>query len=220
MNILIIGGSSGLGLELGLALKKRYKVFVTGRKNRSSDSGLYFIPFNIDSSGQMARKIEKLLSQVKHVDFLIYATGFYQDGLIDDLSEKDIRNMIDVGLTAPALILQKFLRKQKKLSGFIAISSTSGQIPRMREPIYAAIKSGLNMLAYSVSLDKRIRKTLIASPAGMKTNFWKDKKRKGILLDPKWVVGKIIAEFQKKFAYKHMLILREPPRTEIVEERL
>lgn len=219
-NVLIIGGTSGLGLELGLLLKSKYKVFVTGRKGRPTDPEISFLRLNIDSSQGLSAKIKKLLSRVKRVDLLIYAAGFYQSGTISELPEKEISNMIAVGLYTPAVILQKILLKQKKLAGFIAISSTSSRIPRLNEPVYSAIKSGINMLANSVSLDKRVEKTLVASPAGMRTNFWKGNKRKGVLLDPKWLAEKILREFQKKFSYKHIMILRDPPRLRDIEKRL
>lgn len=220
MNTLIMGGGSGLGLELGMLLKKNYKVFVTGRKNTPQDTELHFMLFTVDHSDKFFRQIEKIISQVKPIDLFIYAVGFYQNGTITDLNGHNIQQTINTGIIAPAIFLQKILQKQKQLKGFIAISSTSGQTPRLREPIYAASKAGLNMLADSIALDKRVAKTLLVSPAGMDTNFWRGKKRKGRLLDPKWVAEKIIKEFQKKFSYKHMLILREPPRVKILEKRL
>jgi len=211
INALIIGGSSGLGLELGLFLAEYCNVFVTGRKDPQKKQ-LHFIPLEIKKSHLLSSDLDRVLTRVGAVELLIYAAGFHQDGAISDLEDSDIIAMINVKLTAPAMLLQKILRKQKKLSGFIAITSTSQLTPRLREPVYAAASAGLGMLARSVSLDKRVVKTLVAAPAGMKTNFWKGKTRKGVLLEPRWVAERIIDLYKMKFAFKQVLILREPPR--------
>lgn len=214
MNALIIGGSSGLGLELGLLLAKRFNVFITGRKNPREKS-LCFIPLEIKKSRLLSSDLDRVLAQVGAVDLLIYAAGFHQDGAISDLEDDDITAMLNIKLTAPAMILQRILRRQKKLSGFIAVISTSQLTPRLREPVYAAVNAGLGMLARSVSLDKRVVKTLVVAPAGMKTNFWKGKARKGILLEPRWVAEQILDLYKGKFTYKQVLILREPPRAKV-----
>ncbi len=74
------------------------------------------------------------------------------------------------------------------------------------------------MLAHSVSLDKRIGKTLVAGPAGMNTTFWKGHDRGPDLLSPKWVATQILNEHKGYFHYKCIRILRSPPRVKVVEE--
>lgn len=214
MNVLIVGGSSGLGLELGLLLAQHHKVFVTGRKD-SRKKQLRFIPLEIKMSHLLSNDLDRVLTHVGAIDILIYAAGFYQDGTMDDLEDSDITDMINVKLTAPAMLLQKILRKQKRLSGFVVITSTSQWKPRLREPIYAAVNAGLGMLARSASLDERVVKTLVVAPAGMRTNFWKGKTREGILLEPRWVAERILDFYKGTFTYKCICILREPPRIEI-----
>ncbi|MDO8676869.1 MAG: SDR family NAD(P)-dependent oxidoreductase [Candidatus Azambacteria bacterium] len=216
INALIIGGSSGLGLELGLLLAKRYNIFITGRKDPRKKQ-LRFISLEIKNPHLLSDDLDRVFTHIGAVDLLIYAAGFYQDGAISDLEDGDITAMINIKLTAPAMMLQRILQRQKKLSGFIAITSTSQSIPRLREPMYAAANAGLCMLARSVSLDnKRVVKTLVVAPAGMKTSFWKGKAREGALLEPRWVAERIIDLYKGKFAYKQACILREPPRVKMM----
>ena len=127
--------------------------------------------------------------------------------------------MVRVGLTSPAMMLQRILQKQEHLDGFIAVTSTSQSVPRLREPVYTAAKAGLGMLAKSVSLDPQVSKTLVVAPAGMKTNFWKGAEREGELLEPQWVAKQIINLYEGGFAYKYARILRGPPRVEAIDER-
>lgn len=217
---LIIGGTSGLGLELAKKLKTEYqKVIIVGR-NDPKEPFLSFIKIDITKFNEPQEYNRFYFDMLPYgsIDLFIYAAGFYQKGTLKKLSGKEIENMITVGLRVPIHILQRILYR-RNLPGFIAITSTSQWTPRADEPVYTAVKAGLGMLAKSVSLDSQIEKVLVVAPAGMKTNFWK-KTDKDIstMLDPVWVADQILVQYKDNFKYRFIKILREPPRTEITEQ--
>lgn len=77
--------------------------------------------------------------------------------------------------------------------------------------------------ANSLSLDPRVKKTLVAGPAGIATNFWHgtDKKQHDTsrMLSPDWV-AKAIDQLRKgDYTYAFARILREPARIELQEIR-
>ena len=88
-HILIIGGSSGLGLELA----ERYvalghTVAVTGRKDPVKPQ-IKFINFSIDSNGSdLPKKIDSVVSQFPEVNTLVYAAGYYQEGHLDKITDE------------------------------------------------------------------------------------------------------------------------------------
>ncbi len=218
-NVLVIGGSSGLGLEIALIFAKNNKVFVTGRHDPKDDR-VTFLRLDLDSDS-LGQGVTQLLTELPCIDTLAYAAGFYQEGKISDLSDADIEKMNRVGLLASALFLQKILHAQEVLPGFIAITSTSQWTPRLLEPMYTAVKAGLGMLANSVSLDDRVGKVLVVGPGGMSTQFWE---RSGApvpkdALKTKWVAEKIIELWAGTFEYKFARVLRGPARVEVVETR-
>lgn len=215
---LVIGGSSGLGLELGKLLSKSHTVFASGRRD-PKQSDLNFVSLELGPNS-LPENLDKFIAGLPNIDLLAYAAGFYQEGKIDDLTDDDIRRMESVGLLAPALLVHRIIKKQGGLAGFIAITSTSQWTPRLLEPIYTAVKAGLAMLANSLSLDPRIGKVLVAGPAGMATRFWENSPRDmSQMLDPKWVAEQILKLYDDNFEYKFARIMREPPRVEIVETR-
>lgn len=219
---LIIGGASGLGRAIAEILdQKGSRVFATGRSGVKLKHGNIFgVDLNIgQSADKLSSDLDSLLEGVSHVDLLVYSAGYLEKGGIGKLNDVDIEIMVNVGLLAPALILQKILRKQKSLPGLIVITSTSQWIPRREEPVYAAVKAGVAMLAHSVSLDPNIGKTLVVGPAGMRTKMQTGSKD-GKLLDSGWVAKKIMTLYDRKFKYKLVRILRDPPRVEAVDERL
>lgn len=221
---LIVGGTSGLGAELATLLKSEnnFKVYVTGRK-KPQDQQLNFIHFDIDAdTEQLPYLIHEVLSQLpQQIDLFIYAAGFYQSGTMKQLPDEDIRRMLNVGLIAPTIILNRILNHQEKLPGFIAITSTSQWTPRIYEPVYTAAKAGLGMLANSLSLDPQVEKVLVVGPGGMKTGFWANTGQDtGNMMEPKWVAEQIHQlYFADEFKYKCVRILREPTKVEIIEKR-
>ncbi|MBI4232620.1 SDR family NAD(P)-dependent oxidoreductase [Candidatus Peregrinibacteria bacterium] len=216
---LVVGGTSGLGLQLALGLVPMYKVTVTGRKD-PQDSRLSFAYLDINPRESLSQKLDAVVSNSRHLDLLVYAAGFYQEGKIDILSDEEITKMAYVGFNAPVMLLQRILKRQQSLPGFIAITSTSQWTPRLLEPVYTGVKAGLGMLASSLSLDSRIEKTLVVAPAGMATEFWAGTGRDMTsMLDPAWVAKQILNQYPGAFAYKFVRLLREPLRVEVGDVR-
>lgn len=218
---LIIGGTSGLGLDLARSLvDTAHSVIVTGRRD-IKEQGIHVRHFELGQTEKLYSQIEEFVNVLPHIDTLIYAAGFLQLGLVTDLSERDIEKMMNVGLISPIYFVQQVLKKQGKLTEFVAITSTSQWTPRLLEPVYTAVKAGLGAFSNSLSLDERVTKTLVAAPAGMDTNFWpeQDKRDPSIMLDSGWVAKAINELRQDSYKYRFARILREPARVEIVETR-
>ncbi len=219
-HILIAGGSSGLGLELAkLYAAQGHTVFITGRVDPNLP-GLRFFALPIrHSSEELIGCIGQVLAQIEKVDMFIYAAGYSQQGSLDRLGDREILKMINVGLTAPALLAQRLKHNPGKPLEIIFITSSSQYTPRAVEPMYTTVKAGLGMLGASLSLDPDIGKVLVAAPSGMRTPFWEPGKDTSEYLDPQWVAGQILELFAGPFKYRYAKILRSPARVEIVETR-
>lgn len=218
--ILIVGGTSGLGLELAKIYSSLgHTVMVTGRKDPKIKE-LKFIRLSItQNASDLVDQIDNILKRIKKVNTLIYCAGFYQEGQIEKLTNEQILEMINVGLTTPAMLVRKLKNNPGKPLKIMIITSSSQYTPREKEPIYTSVKAGLGMFGASLSLDPTIGKVLVVAPSGMKTPFWD--KNKDILeyLDPKWVAEQVVELSSGPFKYRYAKILRKPPRVEIVETR-
>lgn len=222
VNCLIIGGTSGLGLSLAHSLQTQYSVYVTGRR-KFTEKDINFLPLDLSETEGLTERIESLIDTLPNIDLVIYAAGFFQDGTVTDVDEKQIATMLNVGLNGAIHTIRYILKKQESINEFIAITSTSQWTPRLYEPVYTAVKAGLGAFANSISLDKRVKKTLVAGPAGMDTDFWKgtdpvahDTSK---MLKPDWVADAINNTRKENYTYKFVRILREPARVEVVETR-
>lgn len=220
MRSLIVGGTSGLGLELArLLIKEGDEVIVTGRKNPSV-AGLSFQKFDLDIGAELPKAVDTLVSALPKIDRFIYAAGFYQEGNLTELEIQSIQNMLDVGLNAAIWFCRELLQTSGEIKQFVAITSSSQYKPREKQIIYSATKAGLGHFANSLSLDPRVGKVLVAAPESMKTKFWQATEHNTKPFnDPAWVAKQIVDALKVDYKYAFVKILRDPARTEVVETR-
>jgi NADP-dependent 3-hydroxy acid dehydrogenase YdfG len=194
-------------------------VIITGRKD-PKDSRLDFRQLPLSKSGQLKEDIETFVGTLPHIDAFVYAAGFYQEGTVTELGTQDIKDMLDVGINAPIWFVRELLQQHGKLEQFVAVTSTSQWTPRLKEPIYTAVKAALGHFANSVSLDPRVHKTLVAGPAGMNTDFWHMTEQDQTNYNTAtWVAGQIYDALTPDYSYAFIRVLRDPARTELVETR-
>jgi short-subunit dehydrogenase len=219
-NILIIGGTSGLGLELAKIYSTLgHTIFITVRKNPGIPN-LRFFHLSIDQSNQnLVSQIDELIQNIDKINTLIYVAGYYQEGRIDQLNDREILEMINVGLTAPAIIIQRLKNNPGKPLKIVLVTSSAQYTPRELESMYTAVKSGLGMLGASLSLDPTIGKVLVVAPSRMKTPFWSNNHNTSEYLNPTWVAEQIVELSSGPFKYRFAKILRSPERVEIVETK-
>lgn len=216
--VLIVGGTSGLGLEMARILEQSGEtVVVAGRTHRKPVGTFHRVDFG-SKTERLEDQLDTLLevTQVqKGIDLLIYAAGVPEYGLIDELSDEHLREQTTVGALVPLMLMRRILRKHKKLPGLILIGSSSQRTPRLRESAYCTVKSGAAKLAECLALDERISRVLVAAPSGMDTTFLPRVGRgQPNLLDPTWVAQTILSEWNTKLHYQEIFILRDPPRIE------
>ncbi|MCP4403348.1 MAG: SDR family oxidoreductase [bacterium] len=219
-NILIIGGTSGLGLELAKIYSTLgHTVSITGRKNPNIPNLKFHYLSVTENVDDLIKQINETLIKIETVNTLIYVAGYHQESQIDELHDNQILEMINVGSVAPALLIQRLKNNPGKPLKLMIITSSSQYTPRKLEPIYTMVKSGLGMLGASLSLDSKIGKVLVVAPSGMKTPFWDNTKNTSEYLDPKWVAERIVELSSGPFKYRFAKILRSPQKVEIVETR-
>jgi NAD(P)-dependent dehydrogenase (short-subunit alcohol dehydrogenase family) len=218
-NILIVGGTSGVGLELARHYTSDgHNVCITGRKNPDLQGATYQELAITHDPARLATDIDRVLDRFANVNTLVYAAGFLQRGHIDALSDDDLGAMVNVGLLAPMMLIQRLKSRSVNPLKIILITSSSQYTPRELEPAYCATKSAMGMLGASLVRDQGLGKVLVAAPSGIRTPFWKGTEEDTeTMLDPSWVSDRIVELSSGSFKYKFAKILRDPARVEVVE---
>ena len=220
-NILIVGGSSGLGLDLAKHyVRAGHTVCVTGRHDPKL-AGSTYIELKIGGdSNNLASSIDHVLAKFPAVNTLIYSAGYCQRSYIDELSDADITQMTNVGLLAPMLFVQRLKNNLDTPLKVMLVTSSSQYTAREMESVYCATKAGLGMFGASLVRDKKIGKVLVVAPSGMRSTFWRESNVDVTgMLETQWVADQIVELSSGKFKYKYAKILRNPERV-VIEECL
>lgn len=218
-NILIVGGSSGLGFDLAEHyIGEGHTVCITGRHDPML-AGATYCELNIDDNCRtLTNGIDQILTKFPAINTLIYSAGFCQRATIDELSDADIAQMVNVGVLAPMFLVQRLKNALETPLKVILVTSSSQYTPREMESVYCATKAGLGMFGAALARDKKIGKVLVAAPSGMKSTFWRDSDADvSEMLQTQWVAQQVVELSSGTFKYKYAKILRNPDRVEVEE---
>lgn len=154
--VLVTGGSSGIGLALAQVLGlKGAHVAISGRSADRLDAAVAelraagveakHIVANVATESGRAATIEGALEALGGVDILVNNAGGVRAGRLENITEYEIRAMIEVDLVAPILLTQALLPSLRE-SGDSAVVNIASGIALIGMPFYttyAAVKAGL-----------------------------------------------------------------------------
>lgn len=137
MNIIVNGGTRGIGRETALFLAKKedYTVLVTGR-NRDALNQLGTVPaagriitYQLDISefeGQATAFAKAVSSRLGTVDVLINSAGLLISKSFAGFTSEEVRKIMETNFFGPASVIRTLLPLMKKGSHIINISSMGG----------------------------------------------------------------------------------------------
>lgn len=160
MNILITGGTRGIGRDLALLLSKNpeNRILVTGRQVNALKSlsesaefnNIIVLALDLTLLSTQLQTLNKFVSgHFNSIDVLINNAGSLVSKKFADTSEKDSRNMMEVNFFAPATLIRTFLPLMKPGAHIVNISSMGGFQGSQKFPglaLYSASKAALACL--------------------------------------------------------------------------
>ncbi len=163
-NVLIIGGSGGLGLELTkLFLRNQDRVAVHFFRNNAAvetilknfDSRTHTLVCQADVQNEMSVRemFDLLMRRWSHLDTVIYNAGVTEDILLSKMTETQWDRVIQVNLTGLFYCMKHafgWMRKNRR-GHFITIASRSGLTGRIGQANYSASKAGVIGLTRSAA---------------------------------------------------------------------
>ena len=180
----ITGAGSGLGASLGLKYShKGYNVCLLGRtkeklKQVGKELPNHYKVYGLDISKyeEVQKVFQTIIGDFGQVDLLINNAGVGYFKQAEDLSKKEVHQMIDINLKGTIFCTQAILPLMKeKDQGTIAnIISTAGLEGKTTETVYCASKFGVRGFTESLALEVEGSNIHVfaAYMGGMKTSFW------------------------------------------------
>ena len=180
----VTGASQGLGLNLvKKLLNAGYRVAATSRNAQTLKDAVglidtdRFLPLAVDLGNLdcIEESIRQTITAFGQIDVLVNNAGYGMAGTVEEIVERDIRNIFDVNVLAIINVTRSILpvmRKQK--AGFIInMSSVAGFVGAPGWSIYSATKAAVTAFSEVLALDVKefgIRVTVV-EPSGFRTGF-------------------------------------------------
>ena len=180
----VTGASQGLGLNLvKKLLTSGYRVAATSRNAQTLKDAVglidtdRFLPLAVDLGNLdcIEESIRQTITAFGRIDVLVNNAGYGMAGTVEEIVERDIRNIFDVNVLATINVTRSILpvmRKQK--SGFVInMSSVAGFVGAPGWSIYSATKAAVTAFSEVLALDVKefgIRVTVV-EPSGFRTGF-------------------------------------------------
>lgn len=166
-NILLIGGSGGIGTAIGKSLIKNFNLITASRNNPNYNSEFFYLDLGDDDSiNSFCKEIKK---KYKSLDGLIFASGKSINPKTDSnenlQSSETFRELIEINVISFYKIICQLDDFLNNNSSIILISSIGAHFSFPNNPGYQASKAALESLARSLSNDmshKNIRINALA----------------------------------------------------------
>ena len=182
-NILVIGGSFGIGEELckelsklgaNLAIIARSKDKIE-KLQKSLPGNNLSITCDISKQADLKNLSKKIAQKWQKVDIMIFCAGIYEPMNLSNFDLKKAQNIININFSSFLNLLDAFLPsfKEKKISHLAITSSVAGYFGMKNSLAYGASKAALSNLSESLfyELKQYETKVQIINPGFVETRL-------------------------------------------------
>lgn len=173
-NILIIGASSGIGMECAkIFTNKGDKVFNISR-NDCRIKGVVNFSADVSVPEQIELAFNALANTINRIDVFLYFAGYSMAAPIERADRHDYRYLFDVNLLGLIETFQRTVPLMKNSGGHaIFASSLGGSLPILYDAFYSASKAAVDIFAADASMELSRYGIKITSAVigGTHTNF-------------------------------------------------
>ncbi|OIJ09964.1 3-oxoacyl-ACP reductase [Anaerobacillus arseniciselenatis] len=168
---LITGASGGIGREIALQLaNKGYNLYLHYHENEQTVNELIkqikeVNVWKIKADLSKKAGVEKMIQSIHHpIDSLILNSGTSYVGLVTDMTDVQIEEIVQHSVTSPFLITKALLPTmiENKAGNIIVISSIWGLTGASCEVLYSMVKGGQNTFVKALAKE--------VAPSGIRVN--------------------------------------------------
>ena len=155
---LVTGGSSGIGLAIGRALREDgYELTLASRTAAKVEAvaeelGAHAVAANVANEEHCVRLVAEHRERFGRLDVLVNSAGIGIAGRIEDLPTKHLDLQLAVNLRGLMLVTREALPLLRESQGLIVnLASIAGTIPVPVLPVYGAAKAAVISFTHSLN---------------------------------------------------------------------
>ena len=161
-NVVISGGTSGIGLEVAKKLiKETANVFILGRSKERANAALkvlgsgYYVSCDVKSETSCKEAIKKVLEKVDRIDILINSAGIYREERLETVTEEDFDLTMKVNVLGTMFLSKACLPYMTagEDHNIVNIGSDAGVEGNYGCIVYCASKGAIVSLTKAMALD-------------------------------------------------------------------
>jgi NAD(P)-dependent dehydrogenase (short-subunit alcohol dehydrogenase family) len=144
----VVGGTSGLGLEVARMLASDHQVVVLGNVEEEvagviADLGCEGLTCDVAQYDQIQAAFQDIAGRHGGIDGLAHCASMWAGGALEDLDPTAIRRAVEVNVLGTAYLLREGLTRMKEQGrgNIVYIGALAVDVPRPGIPVYRATKS-------------------------------------------------------------------------------
>jgi NAD(P)-dependent dehydrogenase (short-subunit alcohol dehydrogenase family) len=144
----VVGATSGLGLEVARILAPAHRVVVLGDVETEVSAVTAELRCDgrvcdVSQYDQVARALHDIADRYGAIDGLAHCASMWAGGALEDISPDAIRRAVEVNVLGTAYLLKEATTrmKQQGRGNLVYIGATAVDVPRPGIPVYRATKS-------------------------------------------------------------------------------
>lgn len=175
--MVVVGGTSGIGLAIGKRLLAGNTVTVMGRRQNLfqelEGAGFSCTELDVTRLDQIKPAIAMAVSRGGPLDAFVYCAGRQDIRALRMSQPADISTLITVNLTAALVCAGQFVSNSVSLpkAVFCVVSSTAASRPEPGIVPYAAAKAGLEALVHGLAREAAPRRAVAVAPGWIDTGM-------------------------------------------------
>ena len=180
--VLVTGASTGIGYECAKIFQENgWNVVATMRNPQNAPDTLkqenvMISKMDVTDSDSIKEAVQGAIDRFGQIDVLINNAGYYSIGVVEAISEEEIRRQVETNLLGLIFTTKAVLpyMREKKNGLIINMSSVAGRTTVPLQSIYHATKWGVE--GFSQSLQYEVEKlgisVVLIEPGVIKTDFY------------------------------------------------
>lgn len=155
---IITGGGRGIGAGITQRFAEEGAKVAIVQRNAPPETMLnervIYVKANLANSEEIASAVQAVVERLGGLDTLVNNAGIMFEKTVDDMTEADWDQMMDINLKAPFLLTKAAMPHLRKRRGNIVnIGSIEGLASNPGHPAYSASKAGIHGFTAAVAVD-------------------------------------------------------------------